>query len=391
MKIRVLLLFMLLSHSLWAQNERAGNWITCGQDSAISNSANRVVSSGTSQSFSSGQFYATAINMPDAAGKTILKALSIWNNHINTSIPIKIQIEWTAISGTSLAQTRPTMYYKNFSNQVASATWYPVALAEKIAQRELNDSDDYEMEITINQNANLILDYEEEIPNGKYDLLTIILHEIAHGLGFLSIAEKSDDGIILSDDNCFTVYDLLLIDQKNNRLYLQNNDPESLAELTTSNAIFLFTLHPGDHAMQCYAPGTFLDGISISHLDVTNEQDSSLMIPYIPSGWQMQYIDEATMNIINNMGWDSEEALRIKTFPNPASKLIYFSIPSAIDELQVDIINLSGQKVLSRNIYNNSYSDIFVDISNLNNGIYIFTIHNNRLILHTAYRILINR
>ena len=61
---------------------------------------------------------------------------------------------------------------------------YPVALAEKIAGKSLNDSLEADITLRINSSVNWYLGTDGNTPRQKYDLVTVVLHEICHGLGF---------------------------------------------------------------------------------------------------------------------------------------------------------------------------------------------------------------
>ena len=143
---------------------------------------------------------------------------------------------------------------------------------KKIARQEFNSPN--ASEININVNSNNIGWYfgtDGKPPAGFNDLVTVILHEIGHGLGFNS-------GNLSSTSNCFSnpsIYAYYihngsgqqLVDESifpNNRCSEGGSD-EIKAEFTSNN---IFFNRPGNAFIaQLYAPSPFSAGSSISHLD----------------------------------------------------------------------------------------------------------------------------
>ena len=62
--------------------------------------------------------------------------------------------------------------------------FYPVALAEKIAGKSLNTDLEGDLVLTINSSVNWYMGTDGQTPKTKYDLVTVVLHEVCHGLGF---------------------------------------------------------------------------------------------------------------------------------------------------------------------------------------------------------------
>ena len=80
------------------------------------------------------------------------------------------------------------IYFRNFPNAPLRDAWYPMPLAEKIAGRDYNSSRT-PYDITISYNTKTNWNYTSTgLSGNQFDFITVILHEILHGLGFASSA-----------------------------------------------------------------------------------------------------------------------------------------------------------------------------------------------------------
>ena len=122
-------------------------------------------------------------DFPEAAKIPFLEAVSVWESILISRIPIKIKASWEAINATTLASTGSNRVYRDFSNSALKNVWYPPALAEAISGKNINE-DNHEITITVNKNIAWSYSINGARENFKYDLMTVILHEIAHGIGF---------------------------------------------------------------------------------------------------------------------------------------------------------------------------------------------------------------
>jgi len=71
-------------------------------------------------------------------------------------------------------------------------------------------------------------------------------------------------------------------------------------------------------------------------------------------------------NIVGLSNTDSQ--LNLKVFPNPFSNSISFSIDGIYDEIYMEILNIQGQRVISRDIRNHER----LNTANLSSGIYYY-------------------
>src|SRR3954470_4682741 len=109
-------------------------------------------------------------------------AASIWSARLDSAVPIRIRAQFTPLGTNVLGSAGPTQVFRDFPNAPLSGTWYHVALANKLAGFDLNPTgDDINANFSTLFNFYLGLDANHGAQN---DLVAVLLHEFAHGLGF---------------------------------------------------------------------------------------------------------------------------------------------------------------------------------------------------------------
>jgi len=94
----------------------------------------------------------------------------------------------------NMGQTGITALYANFPNAQKMNTYYVVAMAEKMAGKDLNDPANPDIVMSFNTQFDWYFGLDGNVPSDKYDFVSVILHEIGHGLGFYDGLSRSDDG-----------------------------------------------------------------------------------------------------------------------------------------------------------------------------------------------------
>jgi hypothetical protein len=113
-------------------------------------------------------------------------AANIWGARLDSNVPIRIRAQFTALGPGVLGSAGPISVVRDFPNAPLPGTWYHVALANKLAGVDLIPAnDDINANFSTNFNFYLGLDNNHgPLP----DLVTVLLHEFAHGLGFSQLA-----------------------------------------------------------------------------------------------------------------------------------------------------------------------------------------------------------
>jgi hypothetical protein len=244
-------------------------------------------------------------------------AIDIWETQITSSVTIRVQAQWQPLGAGVLGQAIWGSAIANFDGAQHLNTYYPVALAEKIAIRDLNDPNDPDILASFNSNANWYLGTNGVVPAGKMDLVTVVLHEIAHGLGFTDtyVGENSNGSVGLDNGGGAIpfIYDLFIDNSSSQNLFTDFLSPSTQlkSQLTSNDLSFNSPLATSGLGVppKIYAPNPFDPGSSIAHLDEATFSGAGnvnkLMTPQIA---QMEVIHSpgpVVMGMLSDMGWVS--------------------------------------------------------------------------------------
>ena len=228
-------------------------------------------------------------NFPDWALKDVQAALDVWAAYFKSDVPINVEASFGRASSYGvLGSARAGGYYAGFKGAPDGTLWYPSALANALAGRDLNKN---ETEIIIQVNSSATWDTRNDgKPTSKeYDLQSVIIHELGHGLGFLS-TDAYDPFFRIGSLEQPTAFDA----------YLQVPDGRRLSDLPTPSAELGSALTNtliwtgingvaanGGVGPKMYTPRRYEDGSSVSHLDeatFSNTGVNSVMTPNLEAG-----------------------------------------------------------------------------------------------------------
>ncbi|HEU4432935.1 MAG TPA: PA domain-containing protein [Pyrinomonadaceae bacterium] len=120
-------------------------------------------------------------------------AADIWAARLETNVPIRIRAQFVPLGPGVLGSAGPISVVRNFPNAPLPNTWYHIALANKFAGLDLNvNLEDINASFSTNFNFYLGLDNNH---GSQPDLVTVLLHEFAHGLGFSQLANLTSGAL----------------------------------------------------------------------------------------------------------------------------------------------------------------------------------------------------
>lgn len=342
-----------------------------------------------------------------AIDSALTYAGNIWGDYLNSSVPIKVDIFYVnLIDPSTLAVTIPNGE-RDFPSAPFDSVWYPSCLANSLEGIELNTGE-ADMCIFVNNLVNWYFGTDAICPAGKYDFVTIMLHEIGHGLGFLSLAKLEGDtmgsfGQITPADIAplSTTFPFPDLQKKHSAFahFMENGMGQSIVDTIlfpnasnilgdqfTSNTIYfsgpLSLAQNGGNPVRLFAPSTYQPGSSMEHLNEAtfpSNNINTLMTPYSGTSEEHHSPGPLTIAILEDIGWNVNHDvgfenmlsdLRMEIFPNPVQTNALLRLDQSIENQLMEVIDMYGRVVLSLNISVEQGTYYSVDFSSLASGIY---------------------
>ena len=246
---------------------------------------------------------------PQEAKRAFEYAVSIWENLVTSPVPIKVLAKWENLEGSVLALSRPGTFHIDFDGAPLSNVYYPVALAEKLSGKEINNGE-ADIICSFNNAYSWYFGTDGNTPVSQYDFVSSVLHEITHGLGVSGfLKENGGNGFFNNNSNLPSIYDYYIFNSRNQQISdksLFNSPSADLHHQLTSNELKFFRPkeEEGLTVDWLYAPTVWREGASIYHLKGTG-YDHGLMTPFASKGEAIHNPGENTMQILSEMGWKS--------------------------------------------------------------------------------------
>jgi hypothetical protein len=216
-------------------------------------------------------------------------AVDVWAANFESKVPIYIEASWEKLRTFSvLASARPGNYFANFPGAPDSTLWYPSSLANALAGKDL-DGNKPEMIITVNSLANWYRGTGVGPSKTEYDLQSVMVHEMAHGLGFLA-SDSYDEFFGYGSIEQPTPYDAYVQTVDGRRLSDLPSPSLELGQALTSKLVWSGLqgiAANGGVPPLLYTPKNYQDSSSISHLDeatFTASGADAVMTPELDAG-----------------------------------------------------------------------------------------------------------
>ena len=316
--------------------------------------------------------------VPSVARPAVQAAVDIWSENFASTVPINVNVKWGSSSSYGvLASASAKNNFSNFNGAPDKTLYYASALANALAGRDL-DPTSPEIEISITSNAPWYYGTDGNCPARSFDLVSVILHEMGHGLGFVSgNYYEPFSGFGRVDQP--TPFDA----------YAQLPDGRRLADmpspsLEAGKAMTSDLFWSGENAIKAnngikpklYTPSIYEAGSSISHLDeatFSKSVDNAVMTPNLDSGEVFHLPGPLVLAMFEDMrqrppagiaAGTPQPPQNVKALIGDRSAIVRFDPPVNFRSAQVskyDVTNIQTGNVVS-------VSESPVTISGLKNG-----------------------
>jgi hypothetical protein len=247
-------------------------------------------------------------------------AALIWGSYLNSSVEIQISARMDPLSGNAttavLGQAGSATVHRNFPNAPLANTWYSQALANALANADLDPATP---DITARFNSAIdgpILGTTDWYygfdgnPGANVDFVSVVLHELAHGLGFQTFANTADGSKLSGLDDTYLKH--LECHGANPPAYGERTDAQRVAcsisdpnlhwvgshTLSAAVTLPLTAGFSGGH-VQMNAPNPLQPGSSVSHFS-TAAFPNQLMEPTYTGA---NHSVGLALRLLQDIGW----------------------------------------------------------------------------------------
>ncbi len=253
-----------------------------------------------------------------------------WGAELASDVTIRVGVTFESIGdvdnkcttdGGVLGFAGPARILANFSNATFADTWHHVALANALAAEDLRP-EEVDINVTINSDVDegclgvgtsFYYGIDGNPPDGTVDIVPLMLHELAHGLGFsnfvdLETGEKaggSDDVFMrnIADVSSGTLFWPDMTNEQ--RAASAINDPNVVwtGEAVAARAASVVDAAGAFNAgfLRLHAPDPLVDGSSISHW-TSDASPDLLMEPSLSRDLEFGGLD-LTVDLFRDIGW----------------------------------------------------------------------------------------
>ncbi len=297
---------------------------------------------------STSEFIITYEVPPPANVKAVFEqAAATWANFLKSDIPIRIYVKWRPLATGILGSAGAYSSVRNFVGVNKLNTWYPIALAEKMAHINLNGTDS-DIVATFNSDYPDWFIGTNGVPTNKQiDLYSVALHEMGHGLGFIGQIQADITSNSTSSATAGYgypgIFDQFIFDNKNkllvDTLTYQNNSNQLFKQIISDslylNSASILRNNSGNSA-RLYAPKPtqispknplgYMEGSSVYHVDQNTYPPgniNALMTPQIAPGEITAQLGPIVRGIFNDIGWYSSNIIDAELKDTEESQVLF--------------------------------------------------------------------
>lgn len=334
-------------------------------------------------------------------------AVDIWSNLLESPVDIRINATFGPLGAGVLGSAGPNGYIPLSGAGLPPNTAYPRALAEKISGADIPDgptSPSTDINATFSSTANFYFGLDANPPISQIDFVSVVLHELGHGLGIAGFARVPTDATGVPDPNppvegflrfgsFISIWDNFIENGSATAITSYTDPSAALLAEYTGNDLYtnspIATAQNGGTRPSTYAPSTFQPGSSYSHWDESTYpagNPNSLMTPSIAPGEAIHDPGLLLLGFMEDMGWSicggtlssSEfKTSTIEVHPNPFNTSFEINLGiTTNDFLKVQLVDIKGRIVYSQKINANNGVLSISQLHHLEDSIYFLKVTN---------------
>ena len=300
-------------------------------------------------------------NFPPVAEAAFQYAVNIWASQISSDVVISVDANWASLGTNILGSASPSTIHRNFTGAPESNVYYPAALANQLAASDL-DGTSADISCNFGSDVNWYFGLDGNVPPGAYDFVTVVLHELCHGLGLIGSATVAGNTGFIGQSGSPFVYDTFINDNNSSGSILDLNAGTSVLGDALTGGGLVWAGPEGLAAAVAppgiYAPDPWEPGASFSHLreDMYLSGDpNALMTPNLNTGEAIHNPGPIVMGMFADMGWGVQGCAISSVLPgaqlacNPATNtfsqqliLIYDNAPTGLINVNGSLFTISG-------------------------------------------------
>lgn len=276
----------------------------------------------------------TATTLGEARLQVFQRAAELWGSKLSSTQEIYVNAYFgnmtCSTSSGMLGWARPNLFLKNFTNAPKLDVYYPVALANALAGKRIDGSNPMAdaSRADIQAEFNAVVDTSADClhgvkyyygldnnPGNKIDLLNAVMHEMGHGLGFISFVDLSTGQGGDSDfPEDLGIYDQFVYDETQGKYWTQlSADQRVQSALNDNNLVWNGSNVDGVAAglsvgvtaarhLKLFAPNPGVSTSSVSHWD-DSVAPNLLMRPFATASIKASQGVDVTTCAMADMGW----------------------------------------------------------------------------------------
>ena len=266
----------------------------------------------------------TYIDFTPEAQAAFQYAVDIWSTLVSSPVTIRVEATWSAdLEEDVLGSAGANFVWANFTGAPELFVFYADALADSLAGEDLQPGEPDIIATFSSEFSDWYFGTDGNTPTGRIDFVSVVLHELCHGIGFTGSATVDEEGAgswgydtevgVLPE-----AFDTFVVDGAGTPVLDESTFPNpssELADVLQGGALFWNGARAAAIAGErprMYAPATWRQGGRYSHLDEASYpagHADSLMTPSIGRAEAIHDPGQIALAMLQDTGWITETSL----------------------------------------------------------------------------------